>query len=115
MSGTNRSIAIMVMGDMHAQSGPRIRVGIGGWTFAPWRDNFYPAGLPHDRELEYASRQLTSIEVNGTFSRTQGAATVGGFGAACGLAGLAVVACAPSASGGRDGGSWMTLAACMRV
>ncbi len=48
----------------------RIRVGIGGWTFAPWRDNFYPAGLPHAQELHYASRQLTAIEVNGTFYST---------------------------------------------
>jgi uncharacterized protein YecE (DUF72 family) len=45
----------------------RIRVGVGGWTYEPWRDNFYPAGLPHDRELEYASRRLTMIEVNGTY------------------------------------------------
>ncbi|MES1161608.1 MAG: DUF72 domain-containing protein, partial [Rhizobacter sp.] len=45
----------------------RIRVGIGGWTFEPWRNNFYPADLSHSRELEYASRQLTAIEVNGTY------------------------------------------------
>ena len=49
---------------------PRIHVGVGGWTFDPWRDNFYPAGLPHSRELQYASRQLTAIEVNGTFYST---------------------------------------------
>ncbi|HEY7246187.1 MAG TPA: DUF72 domain-containing protein [Xanthobacteraceae bacterium] len=48
-----------------------IRVGIGGWDFKPWRGEFYPAGLPHARELEYASRKLTSIEINGTFYRTQ--------------------------------------------
>jgi len=52
-----------------------VRVGIGGWTYADWRDNFYPAGLPHDRELGYASRQLTAIEVNGTYYRTQAPAT----------------------------------------
>lgn len=52
-----------------------IRVGIGGWTFEPWRGSFYPQGLPHKRELEYASRQLTSIEINGTFYRTQTAAS----------------------------------------
>jgi len=46
---------------------PKIRVGIGGWTFGPWRDNFYPAGLPHARELEYASRALSAIEINGTY------------------------------------------------
>ena len=47
-----------------------IHVGVGGWTFEPWRDNFYPAGLPHSQELQYASRQLTAIEVNGTFYST---------------------------------------------
>jgi uncharacterized protein YecE (DUF72 family) len=49
----------------------KIRVGIGGWTYEPWRGVFYPDGLPHAQELSYASRQLTSIEVNGTFYRTQ--------------------------------------------
>jgi uncharacterized protein YecE (DUF72 family) len=52
-----------------------IRVGIGGWTFEPWRGTFYPEGLPHARELDYASRHLTSIEINGTFYRTQKPAT----------------------------------------
>jgi uncharacterized protein YecE (DUF72 family) len=52
-----------------------IRVGIGGWTFAPWRGAFYPKGLPHAKELGYASERLTSIEVNGTFYRTQSPAT----------------------------------------
>ena len=49
----------------------RIRVGIGGWTYEPWRGTFYPADLTQKRELEYASRQLTSIEINGTFYGTQ--------------------------------------------
>lgn len=49
-----------------------IRVGIGGWTFEPWRDNFYPRGLPQSQELHYASRALTAIEVNGTFYSTFG-------------------------------------------
>ena len=49
-----------------------IRVGVGGWTFAPWRGSFYPEGLPAKRELEHASRHLTSIEINGTFYRSQG-------------------------------------------
>ncbi|MDM0014210.1 DUF72 domain-containing protein [Variovorax sp. J22P168] len=48
----------------------RIRVGVGGWTYEPWRDNFFPAGLPHAKELAYASRQLTAIEVNGTYYST---------------------------------------------
>lgn len=52
-----------------------IRVGIGGWTFEPWRDNFYPPGLPASRELEYASRRLTAIEVNGTYYSSQKPAT----------------------------------------
>ncbi|MBN8958794.1 MAG: DUF72 domain-containing protein [Rhizobiales bacterium] len=53
----------------------RIFVGIGGWTFEPWRGVFYPDKLPHAQELSYASRQLTSIEINGTFYRTQTPAT----------------------------------------
>ena len=45
----------------------RIRVGIGGWTYPPWRGSFYPDKLPQARELEYASRQLGAIEINATF------------------------------------------------
>jgi len=48
-----------------------IRVGVGGWTYAPWRDNFYPAGLVQRRELEYASRRLSAIEINGTYYAAQ--------------------------------------------
>jgi uncharacterized protein YecE (DUF72 family) len=48
-----------------------IYVGVGGWVFEPWRDNFYPKGLPQKRELEYASTQLTAIEVNGTYYGSQ--------------------------------------------
>jgi uncharacterized protein YecE (DUF72 family) len=48
----------------------RVHVGVGGWTYEPWRDNFYPAGLPQSRELAYASRKLTAIEVNGTYYST---------------------------------------------
>jgi uncharacterized protein YecE (DUF72 family) len=48
-----------------------IRVGVGGWTFEPWRGTFYPPKLPQKRELEHASRQLTSIEVNGTYYGSQ--------------------------------------------
>ena len=61
-------------GTNEAKSG-KIRVGIGGWTFEPWRGEFYPKGLPHARELTYASERLTSIEINGTFYRTQSPAT----------------------------------------
>ncbi|MGY1409043.1 DUF72 domain-containing protein [Luteimonas sp. A611] len=52
-----------------------IRVGIGGWTYAPWRDNFYPRGLVQRRELEYASRELSAIEINGTYYGAQKPAT----------------------------------------
>src|SRR5208282_3013003 len=48
-----------------------IRVGIGGWTFPPWRGIFYPEGLAQKRELEYASQRLTSIEINGTYYGSQ--------------------------------------------
>jgi len=53
----------------------RIRTGIGGWNFAPWRNNFYPAGLVQRRELEYASRHLRAIEINGTYYGAQKPAT----------------------------------------
>ncbi len=45
----------------------RIRCGIGGWTFEPWRGVFYPEKLSQKRELEYASRHLSTIEINGTY------------------------------------------------
>jgi uncharacterized protein YecE (DUF72 family) len=48
-----------------------IRIGIGGWTYAPWRGSFYPDELAQKRELEYVSRQLTSIEINGTYYGSQ--------------------------------------------
>ena len=47
-----------------------IRIGVGGWTFEPWRGVFYPEGLAHKRELEFASRALSSIEINGTYYST---------------------------------------------
>lgn len=56
---------------MNKQNTAAIRVGIGGWTFEPWRNNFYPPGLSASRELHYASRQLTAIEINGTYYSTQ--------------------------------------------
>jgi uncharacterized protein YecE (DUF72 family) len=48
-----------------------IRVGIGGWVFPPWRGEFYPKDLPQAGELEYASRRVSTIEINSTFYRTQ--------------------------------------------
>ena len=53
----------------------KIRVGIGGWNFEPWRDNFYPKGWPQARELQYASRRLTAIEINSTYYGAQKPAT----------------------------------------
>jgi uncharacterized protein YecE (DUF72 family) len=50
---------------------PKIRVGIGGWVYPPWRGTFYPRGLPQARELTHASRQVTAIEINGTFYGAQ--------------------------------------------
>jgi uncharacterized protein YecE (DUF72 family) len=44
-----------------------IRIGIGGWVFAPWRGSFFPEGLPHSGELAYAAERVTSIEINATF------------------------------------------------
>lgn len=48
-----------------------IRVGIGGWIYEPWRGTFYPKGLAQSQELDYASRRLTSIEINATYYGTQ--------------------------------------------
>ena len=56
---------------MPTDAKPRIRIGVGGWTFEPWRGAFYPEGLAQKRELEYASRKLTSIEINGTYYGSQ--------------------------------------------
>ena len=47
-----------------------IHIGVGGWTYEPWRGVFYPDDLVQKRELEYASRALTSIEINGTYYST---------------------------------------------
>ncbi len=48
-----------------------VRIGISGWTYKPWRGNFYPSGLLHADELSYASRQVETIEINGTFYSLQ--------------------------------------------
>jgi uncharacterized protein YecE (DUF72 family) len=60
-------VAALSKGEILSSTNKRIRIGIGGWTYEPWRNNFYPAGLPQSQELSYASRQLTAIEVNGTY------------------------------------------------
>ena len=49
----------------------QIRIGVGGWTYPPWRGVFYPDKLPQSKELEYASRQLGAIEINATFYSRQ--------------------------------------------
>jgi uncharacterized protein YecE (DUF72 family) len=53
-----------------AAAAGRVRVGIGGWNYAPWRGDFFPPGLPQAQELAYASRHLSAIEVNATYYRT---------------------------------------------
>jgi len=50
---------------------PHLHIGISGWTYEPWRGSFYPKGLSQKKELEYASRQLNSIELNGSFYSLQ--------------------------------------------
>jgi uncharacterized protein YecE (DUF72 family) len=49
----------------------QLRIGISGWTYPPWRGVFYPAGWTQKRELEFASRQVNSIEINGSFYSLQ--------------------------------------------
>jgi uncharacterized protein YecE (DUF72 family) len=49
----------------------QLRIGISGWTYPPWRGVFFPAGWPQKRELEFASRQVNSIEINGSFYSLQ--------------------------------------------
>lgn len=58
-----------------------IRIGIGGWTFEPWRGTFYPEGLSQKKELDYASRQLTGLEINGTYYSGFKPATFAGWAA----------------------------------
>ncbi len=60
----------------------RCRVGTSGWVYPPWRGTFYPPGLPHRRELEYLSRQLNTIEINGSFYSLQRPASYQAWAAA---------------------------------
>jgi uncharacterized protein YecE (DUF72 family) len=53
-----------------------IRVGIGGWSYEPWNESFYPADLAKAKQLEYAASKVTAIEINATFYRTQSAASL---------------------------------------
>ena len=52
-------------------SSGNIYIGIGGWTFEPWRGVFYPEKLTQAKELSYAASKLTSIEINGTYYGSQ--------------------------------------------
>ena len=60
---------------MPTSRGGRIRVGVGGWVYEPWRDNFYPPGLVHAQELVYMSGRVSAIEINATFYRNQSPAS----------------------------------------
>jgi uncharacterized protein YecE (DUF72 family) len=60
---------------MATRKAGKIFAGVGGWSFAPWRGTFYPKGVTQVKELHYASRQLTSIEINSTFYGLQKPAT----------------------------------------
>jgi uncharacterized protein YecE (DUF72 family) len=62
-------------GDATAAPSRPIHIGVGGWTYEPWRSVFYPEDLPHIGELEFASSHLTSIEINGTYYGLQKPAT----------------------------------------
>ncbi|MCY7397530.1 MAG: DUF72 domain-containing protein [Sphingomonas bacterium] len=61
-------------------SEPSIRIGIGGWTFPPWRGSFYPPDLPQRAELEYAARSFGAIEINATFYGRQTAKSWAAWG-----------------------------------
>jgi uncharacterized protein YecE (DUF72 family) len=56
---------------MSRSEGGKIRIGVSGWTYPPWRGAFYPAGLAQKRELEYSSGVFATIEINGTFYSLQ--------------------------------------------
>jgi uncharacterized protein YecE (DUF72 family) len=60
-----------LFGDDSSKAMADIRIGISGWTYPPWRGVFYPPDLPQKRELQYASRQVNSIEINGSFYSLQ--------------------------------------------
>ncbi|MBC8021368.1 MAG: DUF72 domain-containing protein [Methyloceanibacter sp.] len=70
------------MARKQAGSSGRIRVGIGGWSYAPWRGVFYPKGLKQADELAYAASKLASIEINATYYRLQNPKSFRAWGAA---------------------------------
>src|SRR5579864_4091622 len=72
-SPNNRGVSILLTQLVYRKGATMtgtIRVGIGGWTYEPWRGVFYPAGLSQKRELEFASRAVNTIEINGTYYST---------------------------------------------
>ncbi len=54
-----------------AATSPAIHIGIGGWDYDPWRQTFYPPGLPKSQQLHFAARQVSAIEINATFYKLQ--------------------------------------------
>ena len=73
MRGTSPALTVNNVGVTRQKQNTsgRIRVGVGGWIYAPWRGVFYPKGLKQADELAYAASQLTSIEINATHYRLQ--------------------------------------------
>ncbi len=71
MAGTSPAMTRIVMARKQTTAAGSIRVGIGGWLYAPWRGVFYPKGLKQADELSYAASHLTSIEINATHYRLQ--------------------------------------------
>jgi uncharacterized protein YecE (DUF72 family) len=65
----------IVVARKQVQASGRIRVGVGGWIYAPWRGTFYPKGLKQADELAYAASHLTTIEINATHYRLQSPAS----------------------------------------
>jgi uncharacterized protein YecE (DUF72 family) len=59
-----------------------VRIGVSGWTYAPWRGRFYPKGLPHNQELTHVGSVFSSVEINGTFYSMQRPDTFAGWAAA---------------------------------
>ena len=59
-----------------------IRIGVSGWTYPPWRGNFYPEGLRQKDELAFAARAFSALEINGTFYGMQIPSSFQGWAAA---------------------------------
>src|SRR3546814_1750792 len=71
MSFRSKPSRLACLGGVEGDRPMSISVGIGGWTYEPWRGTFYPPGHPQKRELDYAGRQLTGIEINGAYYGSQ--------------------------------------------